>query len=101
MVTRRVYFLIWPIRGCASGQGIARVEDLDRARHTRHKQAIIKKHLFLLIVTSILHHSNKDTSRVQAFLVRSYNRLTHHVVHRSCLTSNLKEVIVASIFWQT
>ena len=32
MVTRRVYFLIWPIRGCASGQGIARVEDLDRAR---------------------------------------------------------------------
>ena len=45
MVTRRVYFLIWPIRGCASGQSIARVEDLDRARHTRHKQAIIKKHL--------------------------------------------------------
>ena len=24
--------------------GIARVEDLDRARHTKHKQAIIKKH---------------------------------------------------------
>ena len=45
MVTRRVYFLIWPIRGCASGQSIARVQDLDRARHTRHKRAIIKKHL--------------------------------------------------------
>ena len=96
MVTRRVYLFIWPIRGCATGQGIARVEDLDRARYTKHKQAIIKKHLI-----SILHHSNKDTRRVQAFLVRSYNRLTHYVVHRSCLTSNLKEVIVASIFWPT
>ena len=45
MVTRRVYFLIRPIRGCASGQSIVRVQDLDRAKHTRHKQAIIKKHL--------------------------------------------------------
>ena len=45
MITRWVYFLIWPIRGCASGQSIASVEDLDRARHTRYKQAISKKHL--------------------------------------------------------
>ena len=88
MVTRPVYFLTWPIRVCASGQSIVRVQDLDRARHTRHKRAIIKKHL--ISVTSILHHSNKDTKRVQAFLVRSYNRSTQHVVHRSCLTRNLK-----------
>ena len=44
-VTRPVYFLTWPIRVCASGQSIVRVQDLDRARHTRHKRAIIKKHL--------------------------------------------------------
>ena len=45
MVTRPVYFLTWPIRVCASGQSIVRVQDLHRARHTRHKRAIIKRHL--------------------------------------------------------
>ena len=41
----------------------------------------------------------RPCTRVQAFLVRSYNRSKQHVVHRPCLTPNLKEVIVASIFW--
>ena len=29
VVTRRVYFHIWPIRVCASGQSIVRVKDLE------------------------------------------------------------------------
>ena len=86
MVTRRVYFLIWPIRGCTSGQSIARVEDQAELDTLDTNKPLLKSIQFPLIVISILHHSNKDTRRVQAFLVRSYNRFTHHVVHRSCLT---------------
>ena len=29
MVTRGAYSLIWPIRGCATGQSIVRVQNLD------------------------------------------------------------------------
>ena len=32
---------MWPIRGCAAGQSVVRVQNLD----TRHKRAIIKRHL--------------------------------------------------------
>ena len=39
----RAYSLIWPIRGCAAGQSTVREQNLDTL--TRHKRAIIKRHL--------------------------------------------------------
>ena len=52
MVTQRVYFLIWPIRGCASGHSIVRVQHLDTldtndvcVQHDVVITQVIKKHL--------------------------------------------------------
>ena len=47
------------------------------SRHTRHKLAVFKRHLISANrYDPSLHHSNKDTRKVQAFLFRSYNRST-------------------------
>ena len=52
MVTQRGYFLIWPIRGCASGHSIVRVQHLDTldandvcVQHDVVITQVIKKHL--------------------------------------------------------
>ena len=82
----RAYPLIWPIRGFAAGQSTVREQNLDALYYTQtsHYKKAFKFHKSL---HPSLHHSNKDTRKVQAFLFRSYNRSTQH---RPCLTRNFK-----------